>query len=168
MKEGLNRHESMRGYFAHELHAQMSENADIWVVTADLGYGMMDSIKRDYPDRFVNVGAAEQAGIGVSCGLALKGKTPFFYSITNFTLYRPYEWLRNYVNHEKIGVKLIGAGRDNDYAHDGWTHQSPDAKQVLATLPNIAQFFPETKDEASGMVREMIELEGPAFISLKR
>jgi len=168
MKEQLKRHESMRGYFAYELHGQMAKDKDIWVVTADLGYGMFDAIKRDYPDRFLNVGAAEQAAVGIACGLALQDKKPFVYSITNFLVYRPYEWLRNYVDHEKIPVRLVGAGRDYDYKHDGWTHQCPDAKQVLDTLPNIKQYWPEDKKSASKMVKQMVDLNEPSFISLKR
>ena len=55
------RHESMRGWFAYELHRKMTDNNKIWLVTGDLGFGMFDKIKRDFPERFVNVGAAEQA-----------------------------------------------------------------------------------------------------------
>ena len=167
MKE-RERHESQRGYFAHELHAKMAENKDIWVVTGDLGYGMFDRIRDDYSDRFVNVGAAEQAGIGISCGLALKGKTPIFYSITPFALYRPYEWLRNYVNREKIPVKIVGAGRDRDYDVDGFTHWAEEAKPILDTLPNIVQFWPNEKEIIPTMLNQMLKINEPAFISLKR
>ena len=167
MKE-MERHESQRGYFAYELHAKMAENKDIWVVTGDLGYGMLDKIRDDYPERFVNVGAAEQAGIGISCGLALKGKVPVFYSITPFVLFRPYEWLRNYVNHEKIPVKLVGGGRDKEYNADGFTHWAEEAKPILDTLPNIQQYWPETKEETPEMLGKMLNNGKPSFISLTR
>jgi len=84
-------HESMRGYFGRALYKEMASNEDIWLVTADLGYKMFDSHFEDFPERVINVGASEQAGVGICVGLALQGKIPVFYSITNFTLYRPFE-----------------------------------------------------------------------------
>jgi len=100
------RHNSMRGWFAYELYKQMARDERIWLVVGDLGYKAFDYIKRDFPDRFLNCGAAEQAMMGIATGLALNGKIPFVYSITAFLLYRPFETIRNYVNHEKIPVKL--------------------------------------------------------------
>jgi transketolase len=146
----------------------MAKNKDIWVVTGDLGYGMFDKIRDDYPERFVNVGAAEQAGIGVACGLALKGKIPIFYSITPFALYRPYEWLRNYVNHEKIPVRIVGGGRDQDYKVDGFTHWAEEAIPILDTLPNIVKYWPQTKKDVLPRLDMMIVNNEPSFISLKR
>ncbi|MDE2590931.1 MAG: hypothetical protein KGL95_14845, partial [Patescibacteria group bacterium] len=103
---------NMRARFAHELHKQMKKNPEIFVVTSDLGYKMWDSVRKDFPDRFINVGAAEQAMIGIGIGLSLAGKIPFIYSITSFLLYRPFETIRNYIHHEKIPVRLVGSGRD--------------------------------------------------------
>ena len=95
----------MRKCFADALHSQMAENRKIWVITADLGYKMWDRVREDYPDRFINVGAAEQVMVGIGIGLALEGKIPILYSITPFLLYRPFESIRNYIDREKIPVK---------------------------------------------------------------
>lgn len=162
------RHESQRGYFAYELWEQMAENKDIYVVTGDLGYRMLDKVRDSYPDRFINVGAAEQAMIGVAVGLSYRKKIPVVYSITNFLLYRPFEFLRNYVDRENLHIILAGGGRDKDYTHDGFSHHSEDAKQVLACLPNIRQLWPETKEEAAIALVQALETEGPTFISLTR
>jgi len=164
----MKKHNSQRGWFAYHLHKLMAGNKDIWCITGDLGYKMLDAIRDDYPDRFVNVGAAEQAAVGVSVGLALQGKIPFFYSITPFALYRPYEWLRNYLNHEEVPVKIVGGGRDRDYDADGFSHWSEEAKPVLNTLPNIASFWPIKKEEVPVMLEMMIVNNKPSFISLTR
>src|SRR5258708_5893291 len=97
----------MRPLFAACLYNHMKKNKDIYVVVNDLGFGMWDNIREDFPDRFINVGAAEQTQIGVGTGLALSGKIPIVYSISTFLLYRPFETIRNYLHHEKIPVKLI-------------------------------------------------------------
>lgn len=161
-------HNSQRGYFSKELYFAMKDNPNIVLLTGDLGYKVFDLHRRDFPDRVYNVGASEQAMIGIATGMSYRGKLPIVYSITNFILYRPYEWLRNYTNYEQNKIILIGSGRDDDYKHDGWTHQSPDAKAVLNTLPNIRQYWPETTDEVVINFNEAIKLDGPSFISLRR
>ncbi len=161
-------HNSMRGYFAGALYNHMVNDPDIVVVTMDLGYGLFDKIRDDFPDRFYNVGAAEVAGMGIACGLALEGKVPFVYSITTFLLYRPFETIRTYINHEKLNVKLIGGGRDTDYKHDGWSHNSSDVKPHLDLLTNIEQHWPDTKEEIPTLLDKILAHEGPDFISLRR
>lgn len=158
----------MRKLFFEALHKQMEKNPNIWVLTGDLGYGLLDTIRKDFPDRFVNCGASEQAMIGIAVGLAQEGKIPFIYSITNFLLYRPFEFIRNYVHHEKANVKLVASGRDFDYENEGFTHQSPDARALLKVLANIKQLWPETEVNIESMVEKMVKDNSPYFISLKR
>ena len=159
----------MRGYFAYELYKAMQADESIYLVVGDLGYAMLDRIREDYPGRCINVGAAEQAMIGVAVGLALEGRIPVVYSITNFLLYRPFETIRNYVDYEKLPVKLVGGGRDKDYSHDGISHWSEDARDVLSLFTNINEFFPEEKsDITEDLVDSFLYNNKPSFISLRR
>ena len=164
----MKRHDSMRGWFAYELYQRMKLDKRIWLLTGDLGYGMLDSIRDDFPDRFINCGAAEQSMMGIACGLALEGKIPFVYSITTFLLYRPFETIRTYINHERLNVKLIGSGRDKDYVHDGISHWSEDALHVLKCLPNIQRCFPDEKEYIPDIIHEMLIHDKPYFLSLRR
>lgn len=171
MAERLNtseRHESMRGWFAYELHSKMVENENIWLVTGDLGYGMFDKIKRDFPERFINTGAAEQAMVGVSVGLAYQGKFPVVYSITPFLLYRPFETIRNYVDKENIPMLLVGGGRDRDYGHDGFSHWSEEDKKVMGVFPNIASCWPENKEDVPELLSMMLENPRAYYLNLRR
>lgn len=170
----------MRRTFADELYKHMQTNKDIWLIVGDLGYKMFDAIRADFPDRFINTGAAEQAMMGIAVGLALEGKIPFVYSITTFLLYRPFETIRNYVNHEQIPVRLVGSGRDKDYAHDGFSHWSEDAYSLFTPhnadplfvkagiLDNIHHYWPETKEQIPAIVEEMVTNNKPSFLSLRR
>lgn len=162
------RHESMRGWFAYELYKQMAKNDNIWLIVGDLGYKAFDYIRRDFPERFINCGASEQAMTGIAIGLALNGKIPFVYSITTFLLYRPFETIRNYIDHEKIPVKLIGAGRDKDYASDGFSHWAEEDKNVMSVFSNIKSAWPQNKEEMPGMVNKMIEDNKPWYLNLTR
>ena len=158
----------MRRIFSDELEKWMEKDPDIWLIVGDLGYKMFDNIRDKFPDRFLNTGAAEQAMMGIAVGLALEGKKPFVYSITPFLLYRPFETLRLYVNHENIPVRLVGGGRDDDYKHDGFSHNASDASYILGVFPNINKLWPDTKEEIYHMVKMMVEVNKPWFISLKR
>lgn len=166
MKQNI--HPSMRGWFAHCIHKQMKKNKNIWLITGDLGYKMWDQIRIDFPDRFINTGAAEQAMMGIACGLALEGKIPIVYSITTFLLYRPFETIRNYINQEKIPVKIIGSGRDRDYEHDGFSHWAQEDKKIMSILKNIKSIWPDTKEEIPRIVKEMLEDNNPWYINLRR
>jgi len=158
----------MRLTFANELENLMKSDENIIVLTADLGFGVLDNIKQNFSNRFFNVGAAEHLLIGAAIGLAEEGKIPVCYSITNFLLYRPFEMLRNYVNYESIPVKLVGSGRDKDYAHDGISHWSEDADDVMKLFQNIGVMKPNTKADIVSNINEFIYNKKPMYMNLPR
>ncbi len=161
-------HDSMRGYFSYYLYEAMEKNPNIYVITPDLGFGMLDNVRDDFPTRFINTGAAEQSAMGIAVGLAMSGKIPVFYSITPFALFRPAETIRIYVNHEKIPVKIVGGGRDDDYKHDGFSHHAFDAKDLLKVWPNIETYWPSDKEYIQDVVKYMLYNDKPSFLSLSR
>lgn len=165
----MTRHESQRGYFAAALHQVMENNPDVWLLLGDLGYKVFDQHRLDFPERVINVGAAEQAMLDMAVGLASEGKIPVCYSITTFLLYRPFETLRTYINYERLNVKLIASGRDRDYAHDGISHWSNDDRLFLEPLYAIDAHWPETKEEITHeFIKELIETPKPVYINLTR
>ena len=95
-------------------------------------------------------------------------QVPICYSITPFVLYRPFEFLRTYVNHERIPVKLVGCGRDKDYDHDGISHWAEDDERVLAALPNIRIFKPADDEELARIWRDFLLSPEPAYLNLRR
>lgn len=156
----------MRKEFAAVLYNLMKKHENIVLLTGDLGYGMLDKIRVDFPDRFINVKSCEQLLIGAGVGLTYTGKIPVCYSISPFLLYRPFEMIRNYVNHEKAPVKLIGGGRDTDYSHDGFTHHAEDDLQALSHFENITKVKQEVFDEAE--IERHILSPDPVYINLRR
>jgi transketolase len=158
----------MRKLFGSLLFEEMKNNQDIYLITADLGFGVLDLCKNHCQDRFFNTGAAEQLMIGLGIGLAENKKIPICYSITPFLLYRPFEFLRNYVNYENIPVKLVGAGRDKDYSHDGISHWANDDHIVLNALPNIHVFRPKTEEELTDTFFQFLYNNSPSYLNLKR
>jgi transketolase len=160
----------MRKEFSEVLHEFMSRDRKIILLTGDLGYGLWDKIKIDYPDRFYNVGSSEQLMMGIATGLAMEDKIPVVYSITPFLLYRPFEFIRNYVDHERWPIKLVGAGRDKDYGYLGFSHWAEEDKQIMSCFKNIKSYWPESIEE----MRENAELifhkepHIPSYLNLRR
>ena len=156
----------MRKEFAEFLHGEMSYNEKIVLLTGDLGYGLWDQIRIDYPDRFYNVMSSEQLMIGSAVGLAMEGFIPVVYSITPFVIYRPFELLRNYLDHENIPVKLVGGGRNKDYGYLGFSHWAEEDIDILSCFKNIDLYKPEKL--TLNMFREMIYKPNACYMNLKR
>lgn len=157
----------MRKDFAKILHGIMAKDSRVFLITADLGYGVFDDIRRDFPDRFVNTGSSEQLMIGIGTGLFYEGFIPVCYSITPFLLYRPFEMIRNYVDHEKTPIKLVGSGRDRDYSHDGFTHWAEDDVRIVsAAFPNIEVHKPAKINEDE--ITKFINDPKPSYLNLSR
>jgi transketolase len=156
----------MRKEFASFLHGEMSYNEKIVLLTGDLGYGLWDQIKIDYPDRFYNVMSSEQLMIGTAVGLAMEGFIPIVYSITPFLIYRPFELLRNYLDHENIPVKLVGGGRDKDYGYLGFSHWAEEDIKVLSIFKNIELFKP--KKLKNDMCKDFLYNCKPSYLNLSR
>ena len=158
----------MRREFAKRLHHEMGNNKDIVLLTGDLGYGLWDRIRIDYPDRFYNVGSSEQLMLGMACGFAMENKIPFVYSITPFLLYRPFEFIRNYIDHEKVVVKLVGGGRNRDYGYLGFSHWAEEDKEVMACFKNIKTLHPEDVESMHDSFEDILDPKLPLYINLKR
>jgi transketolase len=146
----------------------MTNNPDIYLITGDLGYGLWDKIKNDYPDRFYNVGSSEMAMMGAAIGLAMDGKIPYVYSITPFAIYRPFEMIRNYLDHENIPVNIVGGGRDKDYGYLGFSHWSHDDRRIMDVFDNVKSFWPEDENELINSFQFSITKQSPTYINLKR
>jgi transketolase len=158
----------VRKQFAKLLHNEMSVNPDIYLITGDLGYGLWDEIQNDYPDKFMNVGSSEMVMMGVGIGLAMEGKIPFVYSITPFAIYRPFEMIRNYLNHENIPVNIIGGGRNKDYGYLGFSHWAEDDIEIMNSFKNIRIMHPNTDEDLNQNFIDIIHNKKPTYLNLKK
>ncbi|NBU71429.1 MAG: transketolase [Bacteroidetes bacterium] len=136
----------MRDAFLERIWMEMARDGDIFFITADFGSPVLDKIRGDYPDRFVNVGIAEQNLINVTAGLALEGFKVFAYAIAPFITMRCYEQLR--VNLallsevRPMNVTLVGVGAGYSYVVSGPTHQCYEDLTLMRALPNVRVFSP--------------------------
>ena len=94
----------MRDTFAAELESLISKDSNIIFLTGDLGFGVFDSLRKNYPENFLNIGVAEQNMTGIAAGLAMEGFKVFTYSIANFSTLRCLEQLRNDASYHELNV----------------------------------------------------------------
>lgn len=161
----------MRKLFAKVVLEEMSVNPNIVLITADMGYGLWDNVKDTYPDRYYNVGSAEQLMIGCAGGFALEGKIPICYSITPFAIYRPFEFVRNLMNIEKLPIKIAGGGRDKDYGYLGFTHWAEEDMSILSIFKNIESLKPSkelSENDLYNLFKTTINSSQPSYINLSK
>jgi transketolase len=158
----------MRKIFAQRLLEEMrtEKGKNIVLITADMGYGLWDAVRKEFPDRFHNVGSAEQLMVGMAAGMAMEGKIPVCYSITPFLLYRPFEFIRNFMNHEKLPIKLIGGGRDKDYGYLGFTHWAEDDVDLMDPFGNIDICKPSSVEALMGFIPLILYENRPCYLNL--
>jgi transketolase len=157
----------MRKVFVKEMVKHMKKNKRIYFLTADQGWGIVDEIKKKFPDRFINCGISEQAMIGIAAGLAIAGKTVFCFAITPFLLERPYDFIKTLVHYDQNNIKLIGTGRDKDYKTLGYTHWCTADAKLLEDF-KIEQFWPEKAEELPAILERAIKIKKPFYINLRR
>ncbi len=158
----------MRKEFVNLLHKKMANDDRLVVYVADLGYGLFDKIRDDYPKRFHNVGADEQLLLGSAIGASYMEKIPLVYSISSFLIRVPYEYICNYLNGERANIKLIGGGRGKDYLNQGPTHWIENDFEVMDAFPNIACFWPDDVEEMKRQMEVMLYNNKPSYMNLRK
>ena len=158
----------MRRLFAEIFFQEMLKNKDIYLITGDLGYGMWDKVRDNFPERFYNVGSSEMVMMGTAIGLAMDKKISYVYSITPFAIYRPFEMIRNYLDHENIPVNILGGGRDKDYGYLGFSHWSEDDRRIMSCFDNVKTFHPDTEEELRNCFKYSTTGQSATYINLKR
>jgi len=156
----------MRKKFIELLDFEMSINEKIVVIIGDVGFGFFDDLIKKYPKRIINPGASEQLILGMASGIAMEGFIPIVYSITPFILFRPFEFIRNYLNHEKIPVKIVGVGRNQDYGSLGFTHYANDDDIIKNSFENIEIFRP--KDNYELELNTFLYNNKPSYLNITR
>lgn len=158
----------MRNAFADALFEAAAEDERIAVVAADISpAGRMAEFAAAHPDRFVNVGVAEQAMVGIAAGLALRGRRVFCYSIAPFSLYRPFEFVRDDVALQNLSVTIVGMGAGLVYSTLGATHNAVEDVAIASTLPNVTVLAPCDPAETREVTRWIARTpRGPVYLRL--
>ncbi len=156
----------MRGAFAKTLVELAAQDDRIMLLTGDLGFMALEIFSDRFPNRFVNMGVAEQNMMGVATGLAEAGFIPFAYSIVTFAALRPYEFIRNGPILHHLPVRIVGVGGGMEYGHAGPTHHGLEDVSVMRTQPGITVVAPADAAQTANALRETWHLPGPVYYRL--
>lgn len=156
----------MRKTFISTLCELAEEDERIWLLTGDLGYSVLECFADNFPDRYVNVGVAEQNMTGIAAGLALSGKVVFTYSIANFPVMRCLEQIRNDVCYHNLNVNIVAVGAGLTYGTAGYSHYAVEDIAVMRAMPNMVVLSPGDQTETKGAVKAMIDWDGPCYLRL--
>jgi len=124
------------------------EDERIVLLVSDMGFGVVDKFREEFPDRIFNVGIMEQGAVGIAAGMATTGLIPIFYSIVNFLAFRAIEQVRNDAVIQNLNVKFIATGVDNYFKFLGHSHCCGKDDIKIMELINMPVFDPYSHDEA--------------------
>jgi transketolase len=153
----------MRLEFVKTLVELAREDERIILLTGDLGYLVLEPFKERFPERFFNVGVAEQNMVGLATGLAEDGFIPFVYSIATFASLRPFEFIRNGPVHHNLPVRIVGVGAGYDYGPAGPTHHALEDVGVLRTQPALTIIAPADYRQTAAALRATKDVRGPIY-----
>ncbi|WP_151736540.1 transketolase family protein [Paenibacillus tengchongensis] len=156
----------MRDTFIAELVRQAELDERIFLITPDIGFSVLEKFKDRFPDRFLNVGIAEQNAVGVAAGLALSGKIVYVYSIVPFVTMRCFEQVRVDLAYMNTNVRMVGVGAGFSYGPAGATHHSIEDIAIMRCLPNMTVCCPGDPIEVKSIISQSVSHEGPMYIRL--
>lgn len=156
----------MRTNFINQLIEEARRNEKIFLLVGDLGYHVIEPFAEEFPDRFLNVGIAEQNMAGIAAGLAMTGYNVYFYSIGNFPTIRCLEQIRNDIAYHQANVKVVSVGAGYAYGSLGATHQATEEIGALRVLPNMVVATPGDPLEARAITKISASYDGPMYIRL--
>jgi len=156
----------VRTAFIDTLLAEARGRSDVMLLTADLGFSVLERFRDALPGQYLNVGVAEQNMMGIAAGLADVGKTVFTYSIANFPTLRCLEQIRNDVCYHGYPVRVVSVGGGLTYASQGYTHHGVEDIGVMRALPGMVVIAPGDPLEAACATKALCALAGPAYLRL--
>ena len=158
-----------RQSYGEELAKLGEENENIVVLDADLSTATKTEIfAKKFPNRFINVGIAEQNLMGIAAGLSTFGKTPYASTFAVFAAGRAYEQIRNSIAYPNLNVKICATHAGITVGEDGATHQMLEDLSLMRTLPNMTVLSTSDDIQTRWAVREISKISGPVYLRLCR
>jgi len=158
----------MRNQIIDQIHDEMKKDENIFFLTADMGINLVEKIKNDYPDRFLNVGIAEQNLIGVASGLINVGYKVVTYTISNFLVHRCFEQLRNDISLHKKPIIMLGTSCGYDNAPLGPTHHVIDDWGHIKNLPGFKIYCPSNINYCKNLFSKLINLNESIYLRIPK
>ena len=156
----------MRTAFINQLIEEAKVNEKIFLLVGDLGFSVVEPFAALFPERYLNVGIAEQNMAGIASGLAMEGYCVYIYSIGNFPTLRCMEQIRYDICYHNLNVKIVAVGGGYAYGALGASHHATEEIGMLRTIPNLVVCAPGDPVEAKAITTFTAKYEGPCYIRI--
>lgn len=156
----------MRTAFIQQITEEANRNNKIFLLVGDLGFNVVEPFAQAFPERFLNVGVAEQNLAGVAAGLAKEDFIPFIYSIGNFPTLRCMEQIRYDICYHNLNVNIVAIGGGYAYGSLGASHHATEDIGMLRSIPNLTVCAPADPIEARKITAMAVEDASPFYIRL--
>src|SRR3954470_15102674 len=157
----------MRDAFTNRLEQRAAGNPRLFLITGDLGFGVLDKFERSFPSQYLNAGVAEQNMTGLATGIALEGRIVFTYSIGNFPTLRCLEQIRNDAAYHEANVKVVAIGGGFSYGALGMSHHATEDLAILRAI-GIPVVAPGCDWEAAEAVDALVATPGTCYLRLDK
>ena len=158
----------MRDTFVKTLLEIAKKDKNVYIVTGDLGFGVLKPFWEELPDQIINAGIAEQNMTSIAAGLAMQGKVVYTYSIGNFPTLRCIEQIRNDCAYHDANVKVVCVGGGFVYGSLGMSHHATEDIAIMRALPNVTVVAPGDLVEAACATKAIYETPGTCYLRLGR
>lgn len=161
----MNNAQNFRKDIVNSIVPYFRKDKRYYLLVCDMGFGVIDELKKEFPDRIVNCGIMEQGTVGIASGMSASGLIPIVYSIVNFLVYRAIEQIRNDVVLQNLNVKFIATGVNDYFKFLGPSHCCGKDDIKLMKLINMKVYDPYTiKMPFDKIVKEWIQDDKPGYI----
>lgn len=166
----IGKEEVLRKVYGETLAELGAENNDIIVLDADVSKSTQTSIFAEkFPDRFFNIGIAEQDMMGTAAGLANYGKIPFASTFAVFETGRAWEQIRNSIAYPRLPVKIVATHAGITVGPDGGSHQTVEDIAIMRAIPNMSVIVPADAVETRAVLKRILNYNsGPVYVRLGR
>lgn len=165
----INRKIATRASYGEALAELGGENENVVVLDADLSGATKTSVfAKKFPDRFFDVGIAEQDLMGTATGMATFGKIPYVSTFAVFAAGRAYDQVRNTVAHTNSNVKICATHAGITVGEDGATHQMLEDIGMMKAIPNMTVICPSDDTQTKWIIKEISKIDGPVYVRLSR
>ena len=158
----------MRDTFVRTLLEIAKKDKNVYIITGDLGFGVLKPFWTELPDQIINAGIAEQNMTSIAAGLAMQGKTVYTYSIGNFPTLRCIEQIRNDCAYHNANVKVVCVGGGFVYGSLGMSHHATEDIAMMRSLPDVTVLAPGDLVEAECATKAIYEMPGTCYLRLGR
>lgn len=156
----------MRTAFINQLIKEAKINENIFLLVGDLGFSVVEPFAELFPERYLNIGIAEQNMAGIAAGLAMEGYCVYIYSIGNFPTLRCMEQIRYDICYHNLNVKIVAVGGGYAYGSLGASHHTTEEIGMLRTIPDLVVCAPGDPVETKAITTFTAQHKGPCYIRI--